>query len=62
MIEGTAETVMHFNSAMLADRTSEFQQKSYDVLPLKLIAVFGTICYSFVAQRKRLLPLKGAFP
>lgn len=56
MMEGINQSVMRFDCPMLGSRVSEFQGKNYDVLPLRLIAAFGTVCYSVApkgAQRLR---------
>jgi GR25 family glycosyltransferase involved in LPS biosynthesis len=46
VIEGLKQSVMHFDASMLGVRTLEFQEKEYDVLPLRLIGAFGLVCYT----------------
>jgi GR25 family glycosyltransferase involved in LPS biosynthesis len=46
VIEGLKQSVMHFDASKLRARTLDFQEKKYDVLPLRLIGAFGTVCYS----------------
>ena len=46
VIEGLKQSVMHFDASKLGVRTLDFQEKEYDVLPLRLIGAFGIVCYS----------------
>ena len=64
VLEGMKQSVMRFDRRRLGSRLSEFQERQYDVLPLRLIAAFGTVCYSVSpkgAQRliERCFPLKN---
>ena len=43
---GLRQSVMHFDARYLRDRIGEFQAKAYEVLPMRLIGAFGTVCYS----------------
>jgi GR25 family glycosyltransferase involved in LPS biosynthesis len=46
VIEGLRQSVMQFAADALGFRMRDFQEKEYDVLPLRLIGAFGTVCYS----------------
>lgn len=46
IIEGMKRMVMRSDRRPLGERTCEFQEMDYDVRPLRLIAAFGTVCYS----------------
>jgi GR25 family glycosyltransferase involved in LPS biosynthesis len=46
IIEGMRRTVMRSDRRRLGAKMCEFQEKDYDVRPFRLIAAFGTICYS----------------
>ncbi len=55
---------MQFDPSMLGLRTAEFQERVYEVLPLRLIGAFGLVCYSLSpagarALRQRCFPLKN---
>ena len=47
---GVNGAVMHFDLGQLGEGITRFQNEDYDVLPLRLIAAFGTICYSVSPQ------------
>jgi GR25 family glycosyltransferase involved in LPS biosynthesis len=46
ILEGMKRMVMRPDRRPLGDRLCEFQEKDYDARPFRLIAAFGTICYS----------------
>ena len=63
-IPGMKHTVMRFDASSLAQRLPEFQEKTYESLPMRLVTVFGTICYSLSPQgarslRQKCFPLKN---
>jgi len=66
LIPGMKQAVMQFDAAALADRSCEFQEKAYEILPMRLVTAFGTICYSLSPHGARSLgercfPLRNEF-
>ncbi len=61
VIEGLGQAVMHFAPARLGARAAEFQEKAHEILPLRLVMAFGTICYSVSRKGARSL-LQRCFP
>ena len=61
LIEGVKAGVMWFDRVPLGERLREFRQNDYDVLPLRLLGAFGTVCYSVSPAGARHL-LEGCFP
>jgi len=64
VIEGIKQTVMHFDPSKLAERAGEFQERTYEVLPMRLIGAFGAVCYSLSPMgarslQQRCFPLKN---
>ena len=55
LIEGMKQTVMRFDPSQLAQRTAEFQGKRYEILPMRLVAAFGIVCYSLSPRGARSL-------
>ena len=46
LIEGMGQMVMHFDPSKLGASNGRVSGEVYDVLPLRLVTAFGTICYS----------------
>jgi len=61
IVEGVQRSTLRFGHARLGPRLLEFQQKDYDVMPLRLLTAFGTVCYSISPKGARQL-LERCFP
>jgi glycosyl transferase, family 25 len=61
LIDGLKRSVMRFDHARLEHRIGEFQNTDYRVLPLRLLAAFGIVCYSVSPRGARRL-LDRCFP
>jgi hypothetical protein len=64
LIDGIKQAAMQFDPSMLGLRTAEFQESTYEVLPMRLLGAFGLVCYSLSpagarALRQRCFPLKN---
>jgi glycosyl transferase family 25 len=46
MFDGLQDAVLHFGSAQLGERQTDFQARNYDVAAFRLLSAFGTISYS----------------
>jgi glycosyl transferase, family 25 len=46
LIAGMKDAVVHFDSSGLGDRVLDFQDRRYDVMPLRLHSAFGLVCYT----------------
>ena len=55
VLEGVKQAVMTFENGQLGHRIAEFQEMDYDVLPLRLTAAFGLVCYSISPKGARRL-------
>ena len=60
-LEGLKRTVMNFDPAKLARKAAEFQDKCYDVMPLRLLTAFGLVCYSLSPKGAQAL-IRRCFP
>ncbi len=61
IIEGIKNATMRFDSSKLGPRVSEFQDKDYEVAPLRVITAFGVVCYSVSPKGGQRL-LEECFP
>ena len=61
LFEGMEQCVMRFDAARFGPRVCEFQDRDYDVLPMRLIGAYGTVCYSVSPKGAGRL-LESCFP
>jgi GR25 family glycosyltransferase involved in LPS biosynthesis len=54
-LEGVRQAVMTFEGGSLGPRIPEFQELDYNVVPLRLTAAFGTVCYTISPKGARRL-------
>jgi len=56
--EGIKDAIMRFDRVQLGPRVSEFQERNYEAIPLRLVTAFGVVCYSISPKgARRLLAL-----
>lgn len=46
ILPGLKDSVMQFNAAQLGTRLEDFQNRRFEVIPLRLLGAFGSVCYS----------------
>ena len=61
LMEGMKQSVMWFDTAALGPRLCEFQDRDYDVLPMRLLGAYGLVSYS-VSPAGAMRLLKSCFP
>ncbi|MGR8933327.1 MAG: glycosyltransferase family 25 protein [Gammaproteobacteria bacterium] len=71
MLDGVTESVSQFTPTLPDQALSDFQNKQFAPLPLKLLGAFGMVCYTISARgaarlnqicfplRKEIIPIRG---
>src|SRR5262249_3522433 len=50
LLNGIPTSIMHFQMASVGARLTDFQTLHFDVLPMRLLNAFGTVCYSMTPK------------